>query len=360
MKLKNVNFAFLVLGILLFSSFSFYVAAQQNSTSQNNVFLDSDQDGLTNAEEKLYGTDPYNPDTDGDGYSDGAEVKAGYDPLKPAPGDKLSDEASTQKTPSSQNTTTADDKSATDKSADSSASTNMTEELYKKVAALTNDKSSDSQVSMDQISQVTNELLSTQNATVALPQIDTSKFKIKKQDYPKSQAEEMKKEDFINYISTILYIMASNSPIPITSSTDASSAMTQTIQKVMLSLSTQDPSSLDSLSKSGQAMLEQFQAVEVPEDLVDMHVKVLQYATYAQNLKSLIKFNPNDPLSNIINYSKIATFVQSLANFTDSTQSETEKYDVSYSDIQNKVKSMGADIPNLEDFINMSNSLNSN
>lgn len=42
--------------------------------------VDSDEDGLTNMEEKQYGTDPTNPDTDGDGYKDGEEVKAGYNP----------------------------------------------------------------------------------------------------------------------------------------------------------------------------------------------------------------------------------------------------------------------------------------
>ena len=44
---------------------------------------DSDNDGLTNADEKKYGTDPLNPDTDGDGYKDGDEVKAGYNPKGP-------------------------------------------------------------------------------------------------------------------------------------------------------------------------------------------------------------------------------------------------------------------------------------
>lgn len=66
-------------------------------------FLDSDQDGLTDEEEKqlgtdidsvdtdkdklfdreevkVYKTDPLNPDTDGDGFLDGEEVKSGYDP----------------------------------------------------------------------------------------------------------------------------------------------------------------------------------------------------------------------------------------------------------------------------------------
>jgi parallel beta-helix repeat protein len=42
---------------------------------------DSDGDGLSDAEELLLGTDPYNPDTDGDGLSDYCEVNIGTDPL---------------------------------------------------------------------------------------------------------------------------------------------------------------------------------------------------------------------------------------------------------------------------------------
>lgn len=43
---------------------------------------DLDNDGLTNDQERLYKTDPLNPDTDGDGYKDGVEVATGYDPTK--------------------------------------------------------------------------------------------------------------------------------------------------------------------------------------------------------------------------------------------------------------------------------------
>lgn len=51
-----------------------------DSFEQNNNFVDTDKDGLTDKEEKIYGTDPKNSDTDGDGYSDGDEVKNGYNP----------------------------------------------------------------------------------------------------------------------------------------------------------------------------------------------------------------------------------------------------------------------------------------
>ncbi|MBI2057810.1 MAG: hypothetical protein HYT63_02405, partial [Candidatus Yanofskybacteria bacterium] len=42
---------------------------------------DFDHDGLKNAEEAVWGSDPYNPDTDGDGYLDGEEVFSDHNPL---------------------------------------------------------------------------------------------------------------------------------------------------------------------------------------------------------------------------------------------------------------------------------------
>ncbi len=44
---------------------------------------DSDNDGLADELEKIYGTDLNNPDTDGDGFKDGEEVKNGYNPKGP-------------------------------------------------------------------------------------------------------------------------------------------------------------------------------------------------------------------------------------------------------------------------------------
>src|SRR6266567_3674295 len=94
-KIKHIKNSLLIAACLFFAGVNYltYVKAHTTQDSNGNICdksIDSDCDGLTNTEEKLYGTDPTNPDTDGDGYSDGVEVKSGYDPLKAAPGDRIS------------------------------------------------------------------------------------------------------------------------------------------------------------------------------------------------------------------------------------------------------------------------------
>lgn len=51
--------------------------------------IDSDNDGLHDWEETLWGTNPRNPDTDGDGTSDGDEVTQNRHPNIPAPNDTM-------------------------------------------------------------------------------------------------------------------------------------------------------------------------------------------------------------------------------------------------------------------------------
>jgi gliding motility-associated-like protein len=52
--------------------------------------VDTDGDGLFDAQEATLGTDPTNPDTDGDGFTDGTEVGNGTDPLDPCDPDDSS------------------------------------------------------------------------------------------------------------------------------------------------------------------------------------------------------------------------------------------------------------------------------
>lgn len=51
--------------------------------------IDYDQDGLSDKQEILLGTDLGNPDTDNDGYKDGEEVFAGYNPKNPKKGARM-------------------------------------------------------------------------------------------------------------------------------------------------------------------------------------------------------------------------------------------------------------------------------
>jgi len=58
--------------------------AEEAQLGTDPLKADTDGDGLTDREEvKIYLTDPKNQDTDGDTYLDGAEVKAGYNPKGP-------------------------------------------------------------------------------------------------------------------------------------------------------------------------------------------------------------------------------------------------------------------------------------
>jgi len=67
---------------------------------------DSDNDGLKDWEESLWGTDPENPDTDGDGTNDGEEPSLGRNPLKKGPDDKLDDIPNDANLKSSKNSST--------------------------------------------------------------------------------------------------------------------------------------------------------------------------------------------------------------------------------------------------------------
>ena len=66
----------------------FNITRQKNPTDLS-ISKDQDQDGLSDAEEMIWNTDPFNPDTDGDGFKDGEEVTSGHDPSKAGPEDLL-------------------------------------------------------------------------------------------------------------------------------------------------------------------------------------------------------------------------------------------------------------------------------
>lgn len=64
-----------------------------NTAADVTTSKDTDKDGLTNEEEKIFGTKADLPDTDTDGYTDGEEILAGYDPTNAASAGRLADNA---------------------------------------------------------------------------------------------------------------------------------------------------------------------------------------------------------------------------------------------------------------------------
>lgn len=77
--MKRKIFYSLILTLFFWGALAVFVKAEENELDyEGNVVVDSDLDGLTDlGEEKIFRTDPKNPDTDGDGFLDGAEVIGG-------------------------------------------------------------------------------------------------------------------------------------------------------------------------------------------------------------------------------------------------------------------------------------------
>jgi len=346
MKIKNINLSFFILAGLIALSFAFYVRAENTSDGTKSIFLDSDGDELSDSEEKVYGTNPTNSDTDGDGYSDGAEVRSGYDPLKKAPGDKLPGFTGTT-------TTISDTNNSPDGSAvlGDTSEKNLTTDIAQKITALTEKSTTDnSPVSLDDVQTLVDQSLSSNTISEDdLPAINKADINIKEQNYENLSAEKAaakRKEDFLNYITAITYIFSSNQSKPITSLSDAPGMITGIITEITTAITSQSASGLADLVTSQQKILEQLKTVEVPEDLVDIHIKALRFALYSQQLVGLLQVKADDPMGSIANLSKIQGFITVFSDFTTQVESKLSEYGLTYDEtVQEKLESYGIDAP---------------
>ncbi|MDQ1283810.1 MAG: hypothetical protein QG620_158 [Patescibacteria group bacterium] len=317
----------LILASLVFLSLVFRFSIENSLGTTNNIFLDSDQDGLTDAEERTYGTDPRNRDTDSDSYCDGAEVKAGYDPLKPAPGDRI---VSAEITPSEKNDTVSE------VLGENTENKNLTQEMAEKLSEITKEIDSENQeVTLEEIQSLIDDALNSGQKEIELPEVTKDDIQIKKQNYSglsEEEAQERRKEDFSEYIIGVYYIFSSNSPKPITSFSDINKVMSSFTNEIIYALDSKSSSSLDDLSQISEKSLEQLQDVEVPEELVDLHIKALKFAMYAQSLKSNIDSEQDDPLEDIVRLSKIQVYVENLMSFSTEAAMKFEEYGMEYDD----------------------------
>lgn len=310
--------SFLLFLFLTLAFFAFYASADEAENGQN-FFQDTDQDGLSNEEEKAYGTDPNSTDTDNDGYSDGVEIESGYDPIKPAPGDRVVPDV----------TSIATVQGGAD------PSENVTLKTADAVANIVQDAASNPDpqggVSMENLDVALQNALGGADEELVLPEIDTKDIKIKKvsKKLKGEKRKEQEKRDVLEYATVVAYIAASYSPIEIADEGEAEGAIRKISSGAMTSFQLGDFQYLDDLEKRAKSVSEQMKDVEVPEEMLDLHVRGLQLLTYASSLKGELKGNQVDPLKQVSNIGKTQALINELNGYL--------------SDISSKYSELGID-----------------
>lgn len=307
---NNLRWSVFLFAFLFLFSSALYVVADEASSTDVVAFDDSDTDGLSDEEEKIYGTDPEVADTDGDGYSDGVEIEGGFDPLKPAPGDRITPEEIV-------------DESAETGAADTGV-VNLTEQASEELANLVSEKKEGEEITSEDLNTVLANVMAAGQEDVVLPEVDTTTLKIKKLSSKLSEEErdEQNRQDVIEYLTLTSYILISNAPVQIRD-TQALKGFTMDAGKQMIvGLLSGNYSYLDTIEERGQKALDEVSGVEVPESMVDTHVKTLKMLTFASNLKQSIKatVSPEDPLGQMYMFSKVQGFLMTLDGFMQETQ----------------------------------------
>jgi len=310
-KIKKIRITLLVFLGLTILSFALFSVAQENSSSNKNIFQDSDGDNLSNEEELSYGTDPYNPDTDGDGYTDFIEINSGYDPLKRAPGDKIIKNTANQVAGTSTEKINSGD----------TGEKNLTNELSSKVTTLINQSQTENkEIEIEDLDSIVDEISEEEITFENLPKIDEKTIKIQKQNYSnlsEKARKEREKEDATKYLTAIGYIVATNQSIQTEDDVQETYNILSENIKNFSSNTNSIPEYFTNLSEKGTLMLEQIENVEVPESMIDYHIKGIQLANYAISLKDEADKETSDPVAMFFSVSKaenLLSLTESLVN----------------------------------------------
>ncbi len=289
--------------------------AREQQSSPLAVHIDFDQDGLSNDEEALYGTDPDNPDTDGDGFSDGVEVRSGYDPLiHKDRGDRVIglEEAQTQ--------------------SDVSAARSLTNELRTRVAGIAFDVASGKEVTLGDIDKEVQAFVDNAVKDIAVPQIDMDRIRVKRQDYgdlSEEQRRERIKRDVANYTSALAYTLSLYTPKPLTDEGAAEAISADVLgeaERLMNDFT--DVSPFIRLAEDSRMLQERLFEIEVPEVALPLHVEGLQFAAmvaaFANDAKGVDL--ARDPAEAAVLYARAASLTSIGAMFMEKVQAFAEEY----------------------------------
>lgn len=271
---------------LLVFSIGFFVSADSNTAASRSIFLDADQDGLSDDEEKIFGTDPLKRDTDGDSYSDGVEVESGYDPRKPAPGDKL----------------VSEDDGLGKGGYDESSDTNLTETASSEVVKMLS-QNTGAAINMNDITASIETLLQQTAVDVKVPEVKKEDVKVKTVKCKSSDSEEKcaerKREATEEYLTVLAYLVANNSPVPLNATSDLEVLSNTILKETSQAFSLGSFSFLKEASTRADTFLVGLKDIEVPENMVETHIKAVQLGLFAQDLGKEYEQKADDPIAQI-------------------------------------------------------------
>jgi len=351
--------------IASFAVFAITFFAMAENKNSNTVFLDSDQDGLTNQEEKSLGTDPQKPDSDGDGYSDGAEMESGYNPLKSAPGDQLfpgtasavqakldaaqeaqsvsnllkqSDEGSSNQTASLLQNSALSSDIINDLSSDPE-NPNLTNEMIGQFLQTTLEKAGSTEdfeenptFSQEDFSSITQKSLETASVARDLPEIRPDEMKIlpaiDDEDLSDKEIKEKQKKEIEKYLSSLAFIFASNSPFPIDDPGNLSPKLSTETESLVSALAAGDREKIDEYAEKARSSIDQVKKVEVPFVLKDIHKSILQMSIYTLDFKEDLIVSPTDPVKSLAAFGALQSVGETALKIQGDLKSVLDKYGI--------------------------------
>ncbi len=318
-----------------------------------NIFLDSDGDGLTDAEELALGTDPLNPDTDGDGYSDGVEVRSGYCPLTPAPGDKIIKEENIEDNNKPSVAGESDfGVGGLDVELEENKE-NLTEKFLSELEtekkqeiellnSITNDPSlveneevinqlNQSSITTEDIDNIFSEKIEKADALGEVTMIAESELNILPevagQDAEKKK--EIEKKQIETYTASMAFLLAMNSPIDVVGNEDLSLLAVSFVMDTMGYIDMGNKEKLSQYKESGKAIFEKMKEIEVPFVMKDIHIVGMSLFGYLVDSVSADDFvDGDDPVAMMLSLGKIQSVLMEFESLRNQLEVIAEEYDL--------------------------------
>lgn len=344
--MKRNKIKIIATGIVTLAVFFWTLFAVAENKNGNSLFLDSDQDGLTDQEEQMIGTDPQKADTDGDGYSDGKELVSGYNPLKAAPGDQIvagTDLSSSQNSPSK--LLSLDDSNLTNdilvNFSSDPENPNLTNEMIGQLMSLTKEKAEDSEdflsnpnFSADDLSMIAQKALQSTDIVKELPVIRDDEVKllppIDEKGLKPEEIKEKQKKEVEKYLASLAFVFASNAPFTVDKPENLTPNLEKEQENILTALTTGDKSKIDDYAQKARSGIDQIKKIEVPYVLKDLHKSALQLAIYTLDMKDKAAIDPSDPLKSLSAFSSLQIVAQSAMKLGQEMQTIAEEYGIDY------------------------------